>query len=156
MTAGQDDGEDSGRRRRHVGRQNPAGRMVSGLFVALGFVALGLLRPQDSWAFLVAIVAGALPFARGLRDFIGERASRPSLPRESTAEREAALERSILRIAQDREGVVTPAAVALDSGLGLDEAERALQGLVARNHATMEVRDDGCIEYLFAEFRHLT
>lgn len=155
MADRQDDGEESRRYRRHESRQNPVGRMVSGLLVALGFVALGLLRPQESWAFLVAIVAGALPFARGLRDFIGERSSRPSLPRESAAEKDAALERSILRIAQDREGVVTPAAVALDSGASLDEAERVLQALVARNHATMEVRDDGRIEYLFAEFRHL-
>ena len=156
MAFREDDGEYSGRRGRLVGRQNPVGRMVSGLFVALGFVALGLLRPQDSWAFLIAIVAGALPFARGLRDFIGERASRPSMTRESAAEKDAALERNILRIAQDREGVVTPAAVALDSGVGLDEAERALQTLVARNHATMEVRDDGRIEYVFAEFKRLT
>jgi len=155
MALRQDDGEYSGRRGRLAGRQNPVGRMVSGVFVALGFVVLGLLRPQDSWAFLVAIVAGALPFARGLRDFIGERASRPSLTRESAGEKAAALERSILRIAQDREGVVTPAAVALDSGVGLDDAERALQALVARSHATMEVRDDGRIEYVFPEFRPL-
>jgi len=155
MADRQDDGEEPRRYRRHESRQNPVGRMVSGIFVALGFVVLGLLRPQDSWAFLIAIVAGALPFARGLRDFIGERAGRPSLTRESAAEKDAALERSILRIAQDREGVVTPAAVALDSAVSLDEAERALQALVARNHATMEVRDDGRIEYVFAEFRHL-
>ncbi len=36
--------------------------------------------------------------------------------------------------------------------MGIDEAERVLDGLVKNGHASMRVREDGRIEYEFSEF----
>ncbi|HUW40453.1 MAG TPA: hypothetical protein VMV90_05545 [Rectinemataceae bacterium] len=129
--------------------------MISGLAVGLGFGALAILRPDFAWAGFVAIFAGLLPFVSGLRGLVAERAAAPPRRKLGPAERKAEAERSVLRVAQERGGRVTPALIAIGSELSLEEAERVLQSMVAKGHALMQVREDGRIEYEFREFMSL-
>jgi hypothetical protein len=57
-----------------------------------------------------------------------------------------------LRLAQEGNGVVTPALLALEANMGIAEAEKILQDLASRGHASMEVTREGRVEYLFADF----
>ncbi len=91
--------------------------------------------------------AGVLPFLHGLRRLI---AARPA--RLSPAEREAADEKQVLRIARDANGKVTPALIALETDLTAAQAEEALQRMARKGYAAMHVTDDGRVEYEFAEF----
>ena len=45
--------------------------------------------------------------------------------------------------------------VALDCDMSVEEAERVLDDLAKKGHASMRVREDGRIEYEFAEFFRL-
>ncbi|MGO8692806.1 MAG: hypothetical protein ACLQMF_03945 [Rectinemataceae bacterium] len=136
-------------------RRSPFERMIGGLAVGLGFGALAVFHPQFAWAGFVAIFAGFLPFVSGLRGLAAERRAAPPRRKLGTAERNAEAERSVLRVAQEHGGRVTPALVAVDSDLSLEEAERILQSMVVKSHASMQVRDDGRIEYEFREFMSL-
>jgi len=147
--------EESPYRERRSGRRSPAERMLSGLVVGLGFGALALFRPDFSWAGFIAVFAGLFPFIFGLRALIAERAAAPPRRKLSSAERNAEAERSVLRIAQEQGGHVTPALVTIDSDLSLEEAEDVLQSMVAKGYAAMQVLDDGRIEYEFREFMNL-
>jgi hypothetical protein len=151
MSSRRDDGE-RGRRDRKSERHNPLERMVSGLVFGLGFGALAIFYPAFHWAGIVAVFAGAFPFVSGLRGLIADRVSEPKRLKQDSAEQQAEAERSILRIARQGRGVVTPALVAIESDVSLEEADKILQAMTAKGHATMQVRDDGRIEYEFREF----
>jgi hypothetical protein len=72
--------------------------------------------------------------------------TRPKVPaRES-------LERIILRTARKNKGVVTPAEVALEGDIPIEEARQALEKLVAGGHAEMRIRKTGVIAYVIPEF----
>ncbi len=72
-------------------------------------------------------------------------AAAASRPRES-------IERTILRVARANKGIVTPAAIALESDWSIEQAQKALDKLAAAGHADMQIRPSGVIEYRFAEF----
>ena len=63
------------------------------------------------------------------------------------------IELEVLRLARANDGVLTPSLVAVESGFPVVDAERVLEGLAARGHASIEIRESGRIEYEFAEFR---
>ena len=69
----------------------------------------------------------------------------PQKPKES-------LEIVILRTAKKLRGIVTPGDVALEGNIPLDEAREALEKLVSKGYAQMQVTDSGLIQYRFAEF----
>jgi hypothetical protein len=129
--------------------------MISGLVIGLGFGAFALLHPHFGWAFFIALFAGFLPFVSGLRGVLADRLSASPNRKLSAAEQNAKAEKSILRVAQEQGGRVTPALVTIKSDLSLEEAERVLQSMVAQGHAVMQVREDGRIEYEFSEFMSL-
>jgi hypothetical protein len=83
---------------------------------------------------------------------IASRANAPAAKKLGERAKAAEHERSILRIARDRGGRLTPALVALDCDMGVEEAERILDGLAKKGHASMQVREDGRVEYEFSEF----
>jgi hypothetical protein len=68
-----------------------------------------------------------------------------SRPRES-------LEKTILRTAKKNGGVATPAEVALEGDISIEEAKRALEKLVSGGYADLRVRKSGTIAYVFTEF----
>ena len=62
------------------------------------------------------------------------------------------LEKVILRTARKNKGVVTPAEVALEGDISIEEAKQALEKLVAAGHAEMRIRKSGVIAYVIPEF----
>jgi hypothetical protein len=127
---------------------------VTGLVVGGGALAYWFLAPGEKpwWIIAIAVFAGLLPAARGLSGMIASRASAPGAKRLSDREKAAENEKAVLRMARDRGGRLTPSLVALDCDMGVAEAELVLEGLARKGHASMRVRDDGRIEYEFAEF----
>jgi hypothetical protein len=75
-----------------------------------------------------------------------------SSPREAPRVRES-LEKIILRTARANKGVTTPAEVALEGDIPLEQAKQALEKLVSGGYAEMRVRrNSGVIAYVFPEF----
>jgi 1,6-anhydro-N-acetylmuramate kinase len=64
------------------------------------------------------------------------------------------LEHRLLRVAQAEGGEVTATQVALSLGVGLSEAQAALERLCAQGFAEMEVAEDGVVLYRFPEILH--
>ncbi len=62
------------------------------------------------------------------------------------------LERVILKTAKNNQGIVTPSEVAVESGLSIDQAKRALEKLVSNGHADIRVSKNGNMVYFFQEF----
>jgi hypothetical protein len=125
---------------------------LTGLALCAGFMAFWAFGGHQTWAIFAAVFAGLLPATRGLSGMISSRAAAPAAKRLSDRERAAENEKAVLRMARDRGGRLTPSLVALDCDMGVAEAELVLDGLAKKGHASMRVRDDGRIEYEFAEF----
>jgi len=62
------------------------------------------------------------------------------------------LERVILKTAKANQGIATPSEVAVESGLSIDQAKRALEKLVSNGHADIRVSKNGNMVYFFQEF----
>jgi hypothetical protein len=115
------------------------------------------------WLLPAAIFMGIMPVARGISGLVAQRSA---IAREREARRPAGggeerakgrggaawAERTILRLASDRGGKLTPSLVVLGSDMTIVEAERALDELAKKGHAALRVRDDGRVEYEFSEF----
>ena len=61
-------------------------------------------------------------------------------------------EKTILRVARQNGGLVTPGEVAIESDISVDEARRELDKLAKNGMAEIRVRSSGVIVYYFAEF----
>jgi hypothetical protein len=73
------------------------------------------------------------------------------LPRPEAPKKES-LEKVILRTARKNKGMVTPAEVALEGDIPIEEARQALEKLVAGGYAEMRIRKSGVIAYVIPEF----
>jgi hypothetical protein len=98
------------------------------------------------------VFAGLLPCIRGgVRFFTGLRL-RGERRKELPEPKGEGIERAILMTAKEAHGRVTPAIVALNRNVTLEKAEKALEDMVRRGYASMDVRDNGTVEYIFPEF----
>jgi predicted transcriptional regulator len=61
------------------------------------------------------------------------------------------VERSILKAAKERKGVITPAEVALAANISIDEAKKELDTMLSKGYAEMRVRKSGTIVYTIPE-----
>jgi hypothetical protein len=125
---------------------------LTGLLVAGGFGAFWYFTHGGWWLLAIALFAGLLPAARALSSMIASRASEPVRRRLDERQLSAENERTVLRIARERGGRITPSLVVLGSSMALEEAERALDDFAKKGHATVRIREDGRIEYEFSEF----
>ena len=100
------------------------------------------------WAVFPLVFAGILPTVDGMitvyRDRVISGKSKDSAGIET--------EKQVLRVAQRESGKLTPAIVALNSDLSIDDAEKVLSNFVTRGYASMNVQNDGRIVYEFLEF----
>jgi len=140
-------------------RKSGLERIVSGL--TAGAVIWGLWTfhwlplPLGSVVFL-GVVFTVFPVLRGVRQITrdvadGGRSRRLAQEEERNRlqDRRDNLEKTVLQVARERRGVVTPALVVLHSDLKLDEAEQVLNTLASRGYAEMRVKDNGTIDYVF-------
>jgi hypothetical protein len=134
------------------------GRKIGGiaLLVIAALMLLGFARSSASLASPTALFALALvvvlPAAGGIALLRG------SLGRNSAARmaqlRQQTIDAEILRIAMERGGRLTSVEVATTLGLGAGDAKAALDDLVARQVADLEVSDEGVLIYTFHEARY--
>jgi hypothetical protein len=122
----------------------------SGLGATIIFGTLFLFT-NVSILLLVGVFAGALPMIRGLSKMVQKRVDRGEQKRLEQRSSESK-ERIILRLARAEHGRLTPAVVAVNSTLSLDEAESQLQALADKGYASLEVTEDGRLLYVFPEF----
>jgi hypothetical protein len=132
-------------------RRSGEAALTTGLVLAAAFGLAWYLTRSHPWAWLwlfPIVFAGLLPAISGVRRLRRER------PEEGPPRLEAAeAERRILLAARDARGVVTPALVALKTGLSIEEAQGLLEQMARKGHAVMHVRESGRIEFEFPEFR---
>jgi len=151
IDAESDDSPDRAAREYAKRRKRAVEKLSGGLVACLGWgAALSILHWH--WMIFPLIFAGILPLASGIKAVVATRLEAPARHRVATQDRRAEVERGILRVARERLGIVTPALVAIETGLGLEEAQAALDSMAARGHASLKVLDSGRIEYEFPEF----
>jgi TM2 domain-containing membrane protein YozV/predicted transcriptional regulator len=61
------------------------------------------------------------------------------------------VERTILHLAKQNKGILTPSELALESGISIDEAKRTLDTLVNKGFAELRVRKTGTLVYTIPE-----
>jgi TM2 domain-containing membrane protein YozV/predicted transcriptional regulator len=61
------------------------------------------------------------------------------------------VERTILHLAKQNKGIVTSSELALESGISIDAAKKALDTLVSKGFAELRVRRTGTLVYTFPE-----
>lgn len=132
--------------------KSPADKIISSAVIAAAFGVYWFLNPQHMWPIFPILFAGIFPAVKGIRHLMADRAMEVKPRKLTPRERETENERTVLRVARSRAGRVTPSLVVLDSDMALDEAEATLAQLTRKGHAIMNVRDDGRIDYEFAEF----
>ncbi len=138
-------------------------RIVAGLTsgaAIYGLFFFQILNP--AWALGLGLVFGVLPVITGLRrgaTAIADRSheKRRALEKriEKDTKRRDSLEKTVLKVARNRSGVVTPALVVLESDLKLEEAETVLTDLSKRGYAELRVKDNGTLDYYFPELVEL-
>lgn len=133
-------------------RGNTAGPIIKGLF----FVVLaGIFISRGSWGwsrFFPLLFIGFILVFGNVFNSLRTRNLRERNESEREEEDEKLLEKHVLKAARKNNGMLTPALVALDSPLSIEQAETILQSFVKRGYATMEVSESGQLEYRFAEF----
>jgi predicted transcriptional regulator len=70
---------------------------------------------------------------------------------ENRWEPKDSIERSILKTAKEKKGVITPAEVALAANIGIDEAKKELDAMLSKGHVEMRVRKSGTIVYVLPD-----
>jgi TM2 domain-containing membrane protein YozV/predicted transcriptional regulator len=61
------------------------------------------------------------------------------------------VEHTILHLAKHNKGIVTASELALEAGISMDEAKKALDTLVSKGFAELRVRKTGTLAYTFPE-----
>jgi hypothetical protein len=124
---------------------------ISGLSMIAVFSTLWIFFGGFFWVFPL-LFAGVLPCIRGGVKFFTDAKLRGNSRIELLEPQEEGIERAILKTAKESMGRVTPAIVALNANATLENAEKALEDMVKHGYASMDVRDNGTVEYVFPEF----
>ncbi|MFA7565828.1 MAG: TM2 domain-containing protein [Alkalispirochaeta sp.] len=135
------------------------GKPLSGLIylVTGGLFGIGTIYDAFTMSRLVREAQIKSRFDRMLDDEIfsdspsGTIGSRNGTPRFNPA-RPQSLEHSILTLAEERHGIVTPARAALAAEVSAEKARDGLDRLVLQGFADMRVSRDGLMLYIFPEF----
>jgi hypothetical protein len=115
-------------------------------FVMIAGVLIGVLEGTSKYSpstnLVLSFLLGVLPLAGGLLLYWGVRRA---VAKRKGEEREAA----VLRVARERQGIVTAVDVAADCGMSLEEAEETLERLHLGGFSEIDVSDAGTVVYRF-------
>ncbi|MBA3670664.1 MAG: hypothetical protein H0W68_01400 [Gemmatimonadaceae bacterium] len=130
-----------------------AALLLLSLVMLLGFARSGahLASPTTLFALLLSVglpAAGGIALVRGRFGATGTSARTERL-------RAQTIEAEILRLAMHHQGRLTAVEVATQLALTQDEAKLALDALVARETAELDVTDDGVLVYTFHDARYV-
>lgn len=131
-----------------------AGLGLLSLLMLGGFLSSGrsLAQPAAMAAFAITVVLPAVGAGLLVRAHAGERAR---LTGRKAQLRQQTLESEILKLAGGHAGKLTAVEVATAFALTPDGAKEALDALVLRGQADLEVTDAGILVYSFHDVRHL-
>ena len=127
---------------------------IAELFSGLGALALlGVLYFFTGSGIFVffGVIVGVLPAIRGLSKLLQARGGSEER-KELESVRSESRERVVLRLAKAESGRLTPAIVAVNSELTLDDAEAQLREFVDKGYTELNVTEEGRLEYVFPEF----
>ena len=119
--------------------------IVSGIGFAIAFGVVWIATKQWYWVFPV-VFAGILPAVKGLERLIRNKTGGNKKLDEAFAEK------AVLKFAKSQNGIITPAMIAVSTSLTIDEAEKMLEKLAGKGYASMQVTEDGRVQYEFPEF----
>jgi hypothetical protein len=133
-------------------------RIVGWILVAIGIICLGAQvddvrngKTNDLGIGVVMITVmlggGVLLLRSASRSPLTVRVAAPGM-----AAQEVPLETTVLRLAKQLQGRVTPVEIATEAGIGLDVAKTELERLMKAGACTLEVSESGMLLYRFAEF----
>jgi hypothetical protein len=128
---------------------NPATSIITSL-VVLGVCVVMFIRTQAWWVFFPALFFAIFPLKNTLSRIFNNKKVRQELSQNDGVRNQ----KTVLRIAKENKGIVTPAMVAMNSELSIEQADELLQDITKKGFADMRVRDSGKIEYEFLEFLH--
>jgi hypothetical protein len=122
--------------------------VVVGLF---GFVMLAgvIIQFFEGTSKYSAFTDVLLSILLGVFPLVGGAALYGRVRRAVARRQREAREAAVLRVARDRQGVVTPVDVAADCGLSLEHAKEVLDRLHLRGFNEMDVTDTGTVIYRF-------
>ena len=121
-----------------------------GLFMLLGLLVgdtAGLFATLLS--FLIFVVA---PIAGGTLLLRGERKAKERGAIETKKLLQTAHEKEILRLAEQKKGLLTVSQIVKETSMDASEAERALHELIVKRLVDMRSGPDGQVVYEFPEF----
>ncbi len=121
--------------------------LVSGLSMTAVFGGVYLVTGSNIW-LLVGVFAGIIPAIGGAGKLLARRYN-AELPRPQ--DERARVERQILRSAQQHHGRVTPTRIAVDANCSIDHAQQILDDLATKGFCTLEITENGRIEYQFSD-----
>ena len=136
------------------------GRTVGGVVLLLvsAFMLLGFIRSDASFAALNTLLALALsvglPAVGGLALLRGANQAERRGGTRIQQLRQATIESEILRLAMLQAGRLTAVEVASILALTAEEAKEALDGLVTREVADLDITDAGVLVYTFHDAKH--
>ncbi|MDR2552576.1 MAG: TM2 domain-containing protein [Treponema sp.] len=108
------------------------------------------LRSQVREAnYLAAITGAGHPRARGHHPWREVHDGEARVVRE---EKKESPEKAILRMAKTNRGVITPADLALETDMTMEDAKKNLDALVRKGFAELRVRTSGGLVYVIPEF----
>jgi len=119
--------------------------LISGLAFTIAFGIVWFTTKQWFWVF-PTVFAGVLPAVQGLQRLILKKTG------SNKGLDEALAEKAVLRLAKRQNGIITPAMIAVSTELTIDKAEKVLEKLAGKGYASMQVTEDGRIQYEFPEF----
>ncbi len=142
-------GRDRGGGRQNRRNRTPIESIVAGGVFTGVFGSLLFFRGGSEWWWLFPMMfAGVLPMVEGIRRLFTDK----RLGKDALKEREADVEKQILRAAQEQKGKLTAATAALNTSLTLKEAQSILEKMTKEGHAVMNVTREGTLEFEFPEF----
>ena len=124
--------------------------LISGLCMVCTFGAIAFFFGSRFW-FIPMLFIGLIPTIRGAFRLFEERSVEGRGRVRRYNRQETLSDKEILLIARRLGGKVSASAVAQNSPLSIEEAEAVLEDYLRRGHASLEVREDGGIVYLFRD-----
>ncbi len=124
---------------------------ISGLVIAAVFSVVYITTGKWFWLFPAGF-GGLIPMLTGIKHMIAN-ASLPKRNRDQeTRQLKADLERKILQVAKNNDGLVTPAVAALETGLPLEEMDSFLGSMASKGYARADIEESGRMVYVFQDF----
>jgi hypothetical protein len=137
------------------------GKLVGGgllvllsLFMFVGFLSSGvsIAAPATIAALLITV---GLPAAAGVALASSQLRRRGQLARRRDELRQQTIESEILRLAGRHRGRLTAVEVASEMAISPEGAKEALDSLVMREMAELEITESGTLVYAFGDIRNL-